>query len=148
MQALKSFCDEYYGRLPYMLVQPYLENPREMKLIFLGGNFSHISKYSKRGGQSFASDEEMIAFAKRALDQLLLNGANAVWLDQLVRVDIMVTADGRMVVNEIESLEAMYSGSVKDDERVISFLTDYWRVQVARLMQESLGEGVTTYVAT
>jgi len=56
-------------------------------------------------------------------------GGGAVWLDGLLRVDIMF--DGvRMVINEIESLEAEYSYSETDDGRVVAFMTNYWFEQL------------------
>ena len=38
----------------------------------------------------------------------------------------MMTAENRLVVNEIESIEAMYSNSPTDDQRVLQFLITYW----------------------
>lgn len=102
-----------------------------MKLIFLGGEFSHICEpYSKAGGPKFYTDEEeLITFAKLAVDKLRERGRGEVWLDGLLRVDIMY--DGvRMVVNEIESLEAEYSNSEVDDGRVLGFMLKYWFKQL------------------
>ena len=103
-----------------------------MKIVFLGGEFSHIAfSYSKKGGRVFyAKDEkDLVEFAKLAVKRLRERGGGAVWLDGLLRVDIMY--DGvRMVVNEIESLEAEYSYSEKDDGRVVAFMTDYWFKQL------------------
>jgi len=110
--------------------QPRLIRKREMKLVFLGGEFSHICEpYSKIGGPNFAEDEELINFAKLAVDKLRERGRGEVWLDGLFRVDIMY--DGvRMVVNEIESLEAEYSNSEVDNGRVLGFMLKYWFKQL------------------
>jgi hypothetical protein len=54
-------------------------------------------------------------------------------VDGLVRVDVMCTRDGRLIVNEFESLEAGYqasSSSFNYEAFVFDFLTDYWSVQI------------------
>ena len=38
----------------------------------------------------------------------------------------MMTAENRLVVNEIESIEACYSNSERDNQRVLQFLITYW----------------------
>jgi len=105
---------------------------REMKIVFLGGEFSHIAfSYSKEGGRVFYAkgEKDLIDFAKLAVKRLRDRGGGAVWLDGLLRVDIMF--DGvRMVINEIESLEAEYSYSETDDGRVVAFMTNYWFEQL------------------
>ena len=48
-------------------------------------------------------------------------------LDGLVRVDVMWDDNlNRLVVNEIESLEACFGATTKENDEVDSFLLDYW----------------------
>ena len=48
-------------------------------------------------------------------------------LDGLVRVDVMWDDNlNRLVVNEIESLEACFGGTAEENDEVERFLLEYW----------------------
>lgn len=128
-----------YGVLDYVIVQPMLEIATEMKLVFLNKTFSHITHYSKLRGHSIGTQAELVRFAEDAIHLLASRQVTSAWMDQLVRVDIMCTSDGRLVVNEIESIEAMFAGTVADDLRVTTFLTDYWFEKLDFYITKQLG---------
>ena len=44
----------------------------------------------------------------------------------LLRVDIMQRGDGRMIVNEFESLEAFFTGGAVDESNTTTWLTQFW----------------------
>jgi hypothetical protein len=83
----------------------------------------------------FSSDEEVCVFAQNAFDDLRSRlEITGCWLDQLVRVDVMWNdMENRMVVNEVESIEADYKMSGVQQQyrklefKVENFITEYWK---------------------
>ena len=82
-------------------------------------------------GRSFkatASHEALFRFAEAAVKSLSQRSPGTI-VDGLVRVDIMETDKGNWVVNEFESLEAIYEPPSRDAcivASVNSFLINYW----------------------
>ena len=107
------------GVFDYVMLQPCIDNnmqKREQKVVLVRGKSSHICSYSKaQNKKKFATDSEVLQFAQQAYDDYCLRvGQSDSWLDQLVRVDIMWNdIEKRMVVNEIETIEADYK--MKED---------------------------------
>jgi hypothetical protein len=89
----------------------------------------HINSLEKYGGKEKAySDENMkrrMKFAEDAIQMLKATCPEAI-VDGLVRVDIFETSDGRLVVNEFESFEALFQNGTEDDFLIESFLVKYW----------------------
>jgi hypothetical protein len=54
----------------------------------------------------------------------------------LLRVDIMQLANGTLVVNEFESLEAGYGSSEKNEMRTQMFLYEFWLHEFRQLKIE------------
>ena len=94
--------------MPYAIIQPHLVNKLECKVVCLNGFAKYYTKYSK--GKKFADKNRLHAFAEKSI-QLLKRNCPSAMVDGLVRVDIMCRFNGEMVVNEFESLEAMYTSS-------------------------------------
>jgi hypothetical protein len=109
--------------IPYCMVQPRLENTKECKLVFIGGKFSHIIPNSKGTGEGFCEDCVLKAFAEVTISSIKSSCPETI-IDGLFRVDIMKRANGNLVVNEFESLEAIaYSRTHHSHEQLInSFL--------------------------
>jgi hypothetical protein len=131
----KAFKDFGADTIPYIMMQPCIDKirKREKKVVFLGGVASHITTgYSVDVGFPF-DDSSVIKFAQQAYDTLRQRIGPNHWLDQLARVDVMYNEfEDRMVVNEIESLQASYemqgsSISIQAyDFKVMTFLTGYY----------------------
>jgi len=52
-------------------------------------------------------------------------------LDGLVRVDLFVSNEKKLVVNEIEGIEAVYFASnVEKENAVDTFLNNYWEKKI------------------
>ena len=51
-------------------------------------------------------------------------------LDGLLRIDVFKTKDNRLVVNELESLEAEYFGDDVEEARFNEFLKSYWEKKI------------------
>jgi hypothetical protein len=113
--------------IPYALIQPRLKNRREEKIILLNG--VAVTRFTKnKSGKSFLSKNNLFHFAELAIKSLKKN-IPATIIDGLTRVDIMVTDNGRPIVNEFESLEAtFYSNSTNNNDELITqnFLQEYW----------------------
>ena len=55
-----------------------------------------------------------------------------------MRVDVMQTGDGNMIVNEFESLEALYMSAVSNQtDRTVTFLREYWAECVLNAIEEN-----------
>jgi len=57
--------------------------------------------------------------------------------DGLIRVDIMCSNDNRLIVNEFESFEALYTGSSDTENcRITQLLVDYWVKKLLVLLEK------------
>jgi len=142
--VLQAAYNELDGSIPYVMMQPCIDlakHKRERKIVFLGGKASHATTGFSKG--SFPIDDvEVMQFAQEAYDSVVLKLGRFHWLDQLARVDVMYNEiEGRMVVNEIESVQACYTmksstlrSSCASEEKVENFLIDYYIQQLERLV--------------
>jgi len=123
--------------IPYCMVQPRLENTKEYKLVFVGETFSHIIPNAKGTGEGFCDENLLKAFAVAAIVSIKSSCPETI-TDGLFRVDIMKRANGNLVVNEFESLEAVaYSRMHRSHEQlIISFLENYWIDIVGNIVDE------------
>jgi hypothetical protein len=87
---------------------------------------------TKGKGKSFLGEKGsptgIYAFAEEAVELLKRNNPASI-VDGLVRVDIMCTKYGRLIINEFENLEAGYqasSSSFNYEAFVFNFLVDCW----------------------
>ena len=65
----------------------------------------------------------------------LISNCEGFLCDGLIRVDIMCTNDGRLIVNEIESLEASYnSKNFNNNLQLTNKLVQYWINQISELI--------------
>jgi hypothetical protein len=65
------------------------------------------------------------SFAEESLRQLKAKRPGTI-TNGLVRVDIMLSDNGNMVVNEFESLEAVYNTTPSNDICVVNCLKSFW----------------------
>ena len=118
-------------RLPYAILQPCLRNRKEKKCVMLNGRFHYFAKIHVTTGpqKKFAADKALPAIAELYLQELVSRCPGTI-VSGLVRVDLM-SYNNRIVVNEFESLEAMYcpENRIRDSNKAMnarSFLVDYW----------------------
>lgn len=132
--------------VPYLMVQPCMINRMEKKIVCINGqyrytthpNCSNSHKYRYSGNlelryKMFA--ENAIRVLKERIPECILDG--------LVRVDIFETAKNDVddepvwVVNEIETLEAIYGTTEGNEEMIFhSGLTAYWVSILTALIQD------------
>lgn len=92
--------------LPYTMVQATMANKKEYKVVLFKGEARYISIGStNKLGTAFSSKPELMNFAMEALKEFASACPHAI-VDSLMRVDIFQTRTGKLVVNELESLEA------------------------------------------
>lgn len=126
---------KFYG-IPYMLIQPRLENMKEIKVALINGqNPVVVSSFTRKYGRKFAEFDDICKFASYAWKRLADACPEAI-IDGLVRIDVM-SYRGRLVVNEFESLEADFNVADrydKSEREIVNFLTSYWGNKLNRLI--------------
>ena len=134
------------GRLPYTMVQPRLMNRKEYKVVVLGGQASHIIPQCANGivcegkeFQFFKSPDDLLHFAELAV-KCLSKRCRGSHVSGLIRVDIMETKGGNMIVNEFESLEAVFEPPHNAASSLVGgvklFLMGYWVNIVTKSFQQ------------
>jgi hypothetical protein len=109
------------------MLQERVDN-REIKAVYLNGTYNHMMTCTTgRVVKSFSgySNNDIISFGKRAISVVAATGQFIT--DGLVRVDIFKDSDGKLVVNELEGLEArFFSTELAKVSRCYDFLESYW----------------------
>jgi hypothetical protein len=90
--------------------------------------------FTKRKGKAFASVTQLRKFATDALQLLKQRCPRTIVDGGVNRVDIMCLSNGRMVVNEFESLEACYTGGECDTLLAQRVLQEYWLRKLNRIL--------------
>jgi hypothetical protein len=154
VDAISGFRNAIYGEalgcyyVPYLIVQPCMINRLEKKIVCLNGKYcytmhppcSHALGHKYRYSGNL--EERYKFFAENAI-RVLAEKEPLCILDGLVRVDIFETVrnddddEPIWVVNEIESLEAVYSTPDSNAENKLrSGLTDYWSSILSALIED------------
>ena len=103
----------------------FVTNPRRKAI--------HSSPFHKRADKS-----DILEFAEQAV-QALARKCPGLVTDGLLRVDIMSTAKGKVIVNEFESLEAMYVSSNSHETHLVEMkLIEFWRDVLRKLLSSFL----------
>jgi len=114
--------------IPYVMLQPCMANKNEDKVVLVGLKPYYIAdkRINPRHGRKSADEATLFEFAVQVVTLLKQRDPNFI-ADGLVRVDIFCNGQGRLVVNEIESLEANYSKQPNELQmQVTNALTKYW----------------------
>ena len=118
--------------IPYLMLQVKLWDKSEVKIVFLGGRFHHILSSSTKSVVTKLINHKQIDVVKFAAHALqTLSSSKKFILDGLVRVDVFQDQNGKLVINELESLEANYH--TKSEMKQLStqkFLVAYWEKQI------------------
>jgi hypothetical protein len=134
----------YY--VPYLMVQPCMLNRMEKKIVCMNGRYCYTTHPNCSNSHKFRYSGNVELrykmFAENAI-RVLKERVPECIVDGLVRVDIFETArnddedEPVWVVNEIETLEAVYSTTVGNEEYIFhSGLTDYWVSILMALIQD------------
>ena len=96
---------------PYFMLQGQITHNHEGKVVCFGGEPQYVSKSSKKGILGKVSKDVLFDFCRGAL-VALKRAVPSFSVDCLTRVDVFQRSDGRLVVNEFESLDACYAGAL------------------------------------
>jgi hypothetical protein len=108
--------ETYAGVIPYCMLQPTLENRMEYTVVCFNGTPLYIANVGGcgnvgKGRLPFSNAISLKLFAANAIT-ILSNHCPHALLSGLVRVDLMYNEHlNKIVINEFESLEAMYSST-------------------------------------
>jgi hypothetical protein len=94
---------------PYIMIQPCLSNKREYKVITIPSqDIIYIASAKGTGhAYSLAPHERILNIAKETVQYFKTSCPHAI-THQLFRVDILQTRDNKLVVNEVESIDANF----------------------------------------
>jgi hypothetical protein len=84
-----------------------------------------------RQGKAFSSKPELLVFAEEAVRYLEASAPSCI-ANGLLRVDIMQRRDGSLIVNEFESLEALFD---KKEDCTQSFLASFWLSECIKMLE-------------
>jgi len=119
---------------PYLIVQPRMQSKNESKIILWNGEPQFISSSSK-GLTRRKSTVEMMEFAAEACKHLKIQTKNVFLCDGITRVDLFCTSQGRLVVNEFESLDANYNSNETNTCQLATKTTQYYRKILSKLLK-------------
>ena len=137
-------------RVPYLIVQPRLANRKEYKVCILSNPYTGIERepflcthpHEPSDGYAFIEKYDrtkLFQFAKHA--KAIYEAKIGPLTYPLFRVDVMRLQNGKLVVNEFESLEAQVHsatlGQAKkaaQDALTEQFLQEFWELELERIV--------------
>jgi hypothetical protein len=124
LEAIQHMFNRFKGKIHYGLLQPCLKNRKEYKICFSNGQFLHenFEPNSPAGSKAFGTSDERKAFAEEIMNALKVRVPGLLYAP-LMRIDVMYYA-GEMVLNEVESLEAVSWGP--DEHKLDSDTDSFW----------------------
>lgn len=117
--SIIRYRDRYVGVIPYVMLQAYLHDSVEYKVVCFDGKALYEANIgncciASKTKKTFATKIERFEFAEKVLEAMKLV-CPFTQLSSLVRVDIFYCKYlNMMVVNELESLEARIDATGKD----------------------------------
>ena len=118
-------------RFRYAIIQPYLVDHSETKVILFDGVPQYCCSIGgKSGVLGVKTKQEVMNFAAAAWRALTINSKGAFLGDGITRFDVMVNAAGLMKINEVEHLDASFAklGDKDAEARTIQYITNYYTI--------------------
>jgi hypothetical protein len=135
-RAVEMLSGNCYPRLPYVMIQPTMRNRKEYKVVLFNGKYQYVNYKPKTPTHSHAFSyephERLRRFAEYAVSELKVCCPGAI-TDGLVRVDVFQTATKSLVVNEFESLEAVYYHHLQ--HTTTNQLVEYWIDKIKTIVE-------------
>jgi len=125
LEAIQIMFRRYKGKIHYGILQPCLKNRKEYKIIFNNGSFLHENFEPKtpKGSKCFGDSASRRVFAEEVMS-VLKERIPGLLYAPVMRLDIMFYK-GKMVLNEVESLEAVSQGP--KDYKLYAHIDSFWR---------------------
>lgn len=122
----------------YLMIQPCVPRNNEAKIILMAGKARYISSITKPGLRGLHKEEEMLAFAERAIDEIRRTTNNAFLWEGISRVDLF-SVHGQLVVNEFENLSSQYTyaGPGSLDTILFNDLSCYYKEILAQIIESN-----------
>ncbi len=113
LSRLEEAFNHFNGSMPHMILQACMYDRHEMKIVAMDGepyykcNIAERKQSANGVNQAFSntSDDEVKSFVKRTIE-VVFSSCPYLLKSGLFRVDVFQKANGDLVVNEFESLEA------------------------------------------
>lgn len=121
---------QYAERVCYTMVQPCMHNRQEYRVVVLGGQAQYLATVEKKAKGadthkfSVSPHTSLFEFAENAVRALRMRCPEAI-ADYIMRVDIFQRKDGRLVVNEFESLEACIYSAKNGETKAKTWMAVY-----------------------
>ena len=110
--------DKFYETIPYVMLQPYLHDTVEYKVVCFNGKALYEAQIANTK-KTFSNPKARFEFAESVLRKLK-ERCNFAELSSLVRVDIFWCSSlNKIVVNEFETLEARFDARNKEANKQI-----------------------------
>lgn len=122
IKAVDEYRKDYLGVIPYVMLQAYLYNSVEVKVVCFNGKAMYeasIDNCNRARGvkKSFCTKQKRFEFAETVLEKMKAV-CPSFELSALVRVDILwCDYLQMMVVNEFESLEARFDAADRESDK-------------------------------
>jgi len=118
-------------------------NRKEYKVVVLGGEPAYVASVAGSGNKrsadgtnrAFASNDILLEFSRLSVERFMKKVPFAI-TDGLFRVDIFQNRQGKLVVNEFESLDANYDGGANCESVTKTFLHAYWTKVIKATLAE------------
>ena len=122
----------------YLMIQPCVPKNNEAKIILMAGKPRYITSIKKSGLRRLHKEEEMLAFAEKAIDEIRRTTNDAFLWEGISRVDLF-SVNGQLVVNEFENLSSQYSYVGKGSLETILFndLSNYYQEILAQIIKSN-----------
>ena len=123
-----TITNTYKDTVDYLMLQPCMANPREVKVVVIGGKAQYICNRSSTGHAfHFNNDEAILKFAEDSV-AVLKQYCDHALVSILVRVDVMENFQGKLIVNEFEAYEADFDGAHHTDTvKANATLMNIWK---------------------
>ena len=119
--------------MPYVLIQACMVNRKEYKVVCLDSETQYVANIQTFAGMGskFSSPPHVVLFEfVRNAIRALKSKVPGFMCEGLVRVDVFMRQDGRLVVNEFESFEASVCGVDHQEAKVVTFLENFWETKI------------------
>lgn len=130
---IRAFRKSNPTNIPYVMVQPRMENHFERKIACFNNCVSYVTiSCSQHKGSSKAFPiPEAKKFAQEALDNVKIQLDDRLVSEGLFRIDVFqrkssTSSNAEYIVNEFESLDAAVYGKVVEECKLRSSLVGYW----------------------
>ena len=115
-------------RFRYAIIQPFIKNHRETKVILFDGIPQYCCSSNKGGVLGVQTKAALFDFVHQAWAALKTNTNGAFLGDGITRFDVMVNAAGEMKINEVDNVGAAFYklGSRDAEAKTRQWIVDYY----------------------